>query len=359
MDPLTVYGAVGLVWLATFLLVRLRRDHRTSLARVARRLGLRHRGDAVVGAIQGVTVVARVTGKTVEGDRVNVRASASWPLPLDLGLALRSLPSPRPERGFDACFTLRADERGRAASLLGEDLRHCLLGEVARGSTVSLSDRGVVVEGAISEHDDTWLPLALSCCAQAARLTRSRASSLPLATPLGPLAARWQQLGRRLGLDLSADSPLRLEGVLQGCRTTLYAVRLARLSYACEIRVALREPLGIGLLIQPAALYDRHDEPLADEVALGDRVFDDEFVVRAEDGKALAEIFDPGLRQHILAVQHQHGPLFFLDDALGMRLKAQGEDEVRLEQTVTLLIELVERIEAHRRGPELRQGPYR
>jgi hypothetical protein len=359
MDPLTFYGAVGLVWLATFLVVRQRKGHRATLGRIARRLGLRHRGDAVSGELEGAPVIARVTGKTVEGDRVHLHAAANWPLPLDLGLELCSLAGARPERGFGACFRLRADEPDRARELLVAPLQKLLLAEIARGSSVTVRDQGIVVSQAVYPKDEIWLPQALSACARAMPVILRAAEALPPAAALRGTAGRWQELGLRHGLTLRTGSPLRLEGTFAGARVAASSVRVGPASYQVELRVALREPLGLGLLIQPAALYDRHAEPLADDVTLGDRTFDDELVVRGEDGAALRAIFDAELRERILAAQRRHGPLFFLDDALGVRLPALPEDPATLERTVTLLVDLAEHIQARRRGPERHLGPYR
>ncbi|NUQ76301.1 MAG: hypothetical protein HUU21_22410 [Polyangiaceae bacterium] len=340
--------------------------------RVARRLGLEYANRVVYGLLNGQQVSLRTetrgSGKSRQTYTVVSSMPPQW---LDLGLqvttkgffddALASLGLKRNikigDPGFDAAFSISADEPHRAAALLTPELRHALSGitepVVLTDSGFSMSTSGVI-------DDEKWLVWALRAAANVAAQMAQARRRVPPASSLMEHRAEWKRFAEATGLSRTS-TPFCMWGDLEGTRISARAVRVGPLAYQMEVQVFFDLPLHMRMFVRPAgalddlaAFFGREDH------RLNDPVFDPAFVVQSARPERLPEVLDEGVRRLLLDLNRRFGSVQVTDEGISLRNTSMAADPRGIPALVGHLREAAQRITENAAGKSAgRAGPYR
>jgi hypothetical protein len=254
---------------------------------------------------------------------------------------------------------LGADEPERARRLLVMRVRDGLFDLLERRSVVRLDDDGVIVEGQPGDEIEFFSTVVPTLAGLAVSLDGARAGVPPphaLSAQHGPC----QALARERGVTL-LDTPLRLEGPVGDLSLSASTSRIALGSHAFRIHLALPEPLGLGLSVEPGGLFDSLAS-LATGVDLrvGDPPFDHAFTIQSRDRERVRRILLPEVRAALLSIRARVTTLALSDGALDLGGPCRANDTegvAWLVRTASAVLEMMQ--ESWRRSIGRQAGPYR
>jgi hypothetical protein len=369
LTGLLVVGSFGgIVALVVWLSRRQSRQIAQAWGAAAQRLGLDYHGE-ISGRLRGqalrICTETRGSGKNRATYTV---VSSRLDMPLDLGLNLRrhgffndlfhrSEDLAVGDASFDEAFLVSADEPQRVIALFDDELRSLLLRQLAGGVSFSLGDHGMRIECTGRSRDAEWLLWAAETVSRATQAMERARRRVPGASPLAGHRAAWAGFAAAHGLR-GSETPLAMWGELDGATVLAYAVRSDRHVYQLEVSLRFREPLDLGLSVQPMGLMDKLSVFFGgQDLRFGDAPFDQAFRVRAMQAHQVEQVLTADMRRELLALQARLGPLSLDDRALSVRLACVPHDPAQLPRTMDRLRGMLEIL--GRRAAELRKGPYR
>jgi hypothetical protein len=274
---------------------------------VARRLGLQvdTRGLSVHGYLDGrrlwVGEVMEGYGKT---RRHEVRGVLGLSTPLGLGLVVSRRPRRRrkPEsvlgdEALDERVSVRADDLGRAVALFQAPVRETLRALTDRWPDVVLTDHEVRVELSAAEPTADRLEELIRRMVALANAAETAREAVPVPEPLVPQVAGWTALAEARALEPLPSLP-GMRGTIEG-RGVLAAARRDHDGFAAEVRVTFRDHPSLGLVLLPQP----EDAPFwvrGQDIEVGDRRFDDAFIVKGYSPQVVAARLSAEARERLL-----------------------------------------------------------
>ncbi len=212
---------------------------------------------------------------------------------------------------LDRRLEVRAFDLEGARALLGPSVRPALLKVLARWPHLEITDHWVRVKlrRAPSRERDL-LALVESLAGLAVALEDARRSVAP-----GPQARAvgdgWVPLAASLGLSVDPTLPA-LTGTVRGRLLSVHLVRMAS-GYAVDLSVQRLATLRLGLRVVPHDAERDDDEPVGQDLLVGDTIFDRAFLVQGWDAARVIALLGPAVRPLLLALRQQ-GTTQLIDD---------------------------------------------
>jgi hypothetical protein len=257
---------------------------------------------------------------------------------------------------FDQRFVVRADEPERVQALLTAPVRELLMRTLHPLAVFMLSDQGAAFHTHFRAGLE-WLDRALDVASTIVHAVNRARDSVPVAGALVEHRKAWAGFAQRSGLT-GISAPLCMWGEIAGATVYAYSLRLSKKRYCLEVWLRFKEPLGLGLLVQPTRTLDRMKDLFsAEDYQIGDPLFDDTFLVRVSDAAGSVALLDEFTRHKLLTLQQALGPLSLTDDGLLARLPTVPADPMVVPSVVGQLLELANHVAARR--SQQRRGPYR
>ncbi|MCB9663036.1 MAG: hypothetical protein H6732_02910 [Alphaproteobacteria bacterium] len=296
---------------------------------VAWKLGLEAdtRGTSIQGHLDRRRLfVGTVDGATRRGRRTpEVRALLDLSTPLGLGLDVRRVDGrlTRWRRGrageitvgdptLDDAIAVRAAEADRARTLFTDGVRDALEDLLGRTAEVQLTDDGIQARLRRPPPSDRALTELVASLRRLAEALEQARAAMPAPAALTHLIPAWGALAGELGLVLDPGRPA-LHGTLGEVEVHVVPVRQGA-GWCADVRAWLPPHPPTGLRVWP----EDHRRPLrrhGQDIALGDPVFDEAFVVQGYDPRVIVQILGPEARRALLALAEEV-PLRLTDAAL-------------------------------------------
>ncbi len=158
------------------------------------------------------------------------------------------------------------------------------------------------------------------------------------------IAQKRAVLGRKLGLR-TRRSPGRvvMDGLYRGfgVDVDMFIQRSGRTEIEfTRITVAFPESLRLGLQITPRTLVNKLGSVLKSTVRLGDRAFDEAFILSARRARSVRNRFPASLLRGLKRFVDSHGHVGVDDDGLCFEHADWIEDNRKLERIIGQLVEL-------------------
>jgi hypothetical protein len=236
------------------------------------------------------------------------RSFVRFPVPLDLGLSVRSIPLDRdgPEPGsittgdvrFDTKFTVRCDEPERALALLDAEVRASLLAlEGLRD--VDLDDHGLNLSRRAQDTEVQEIVDHVHALVRWGKASRAALARVPIARELRPIAGELRETATRLGLGFSS-APLVAWGAMPGVTVELHSVRREGGGVALRVAASL-DGLNAPVTVTPrTAMHALKDVFSSRDFLTGDEDFDTALHASSDDAAAARA----ALRPRVTAALH-------------------------------------------------------
>lgn len=349
-----------------------RRRRSSPWARAAHRLGLRWRGAAMEGTLSGLSVRVFATEPAWERHpQAAAFVHCALPLALDLGLSIH----PKGHAAghahgdaqlsdgtepFRAGFEAWADDADRAAPLVTPELCDLIIRCADYLDELGVTDDGVhgKLEGWL-DAPDRLREAVEAALAVAMQLERAR-HEVPVARVLAAERRAFAALAGAYEIDLST-TPLAVTGLFEAMRVRCHAERLEAGRYRLVVAVELSEPLELGLSVGPrrgrrGRSRGRRGRRSRRERTRFARLFD----TTAEDVWGADRLLHRPIREGLLALRDEFGPVWLTDDELRLHVDAVPHRREQLEHALRSMAAVGRLIEARAHGRRAeRGGPYR
>lgn len=319
---------------------------------VAWRLGLDAdtRGTSMRGHLEDRRLfVGEVVDEEDGRRRRSVVAILDLATPLGLGLVMRKrdrrgfrrtrAPSlPTGDRKLDELVELRAFEPERAGALFNGDVRDTVRRLLKLGTDVEITDLWVRVRLRRPPSSEAVLRSLVDALRQTVLTLEASRVAIGPSPALAERASVWAELAQRLGLVEDPAYPA-LAGVREERPVRVVATRTDD-GFSADVQVGFRPHPPTGLTI-----VGRDESAAASlvgqDITLGDRTFDDVFVVQGWDPGAVRRKLDADVRSALLALTTR-GEVEVSDRALVVRGVSVDTDaldaSVRAAETLAVAI---------------------
>ncbi len=367
--PFLFIGAV------IFFVIHAQKRRTKTWSSVAARLGLQYGSNRIWGYLEGQHVQCQLVMRGTHNNRQAWTVVTAMLHPrLDLGLAISKqgilhdafgslLGNTDHEIGdphFDAAFIIKGDETSRMKALLRPDLRQRLMQGLQSGWNAALNDRATSVERRGSVTSEQTIEWALKNVAKTASIVAAVRDSVPIASSLQSHYESWTSYARANGMQ-GTTTPFAMWGDLDGSKVTVSAVRIGRGKYSAQVLVHYPAMLQHGLNVRASGTVDAVLNFFGgQDHKIGDRTFDDKFVVKSNRPDQLEQIFDAKVRAALLYIETKVGPVEVRDDGVAVTTHGFPQHPIVIPQLVDAVKDVAQNIHANAyQVYSVPQGPYR
>lgn len=220
---------------------------------------------------------------------------------------------------LDSLYDIRAVDTAAAIRLLMTPyVGQALLAFGGRAFRPGIDEDAVISETTGRVTDATMLAIALDATVDLAHRVASARSAV--ATDLDhAMAGPWRAVAAKLGLELDAGRA-RLSGRLEGVAVEA-RVQMQAGERSTSFEASFDRRLGVDLaLTRQGSLTGLATFLGAQDIQVGDALFDGRFVVKGRPVDAVRALLTPEVRAHLVAIQDQVTELTVHDDRLVARV---------------------------------------
>lgn len=203
---------------------------------------------------------------------------------------------------LDALLYVSGDDPGQVRALFSSELRENLRRLLPKYD-ISITDEEVRVKLSDPLYDAVSLQALIDDLISLARAVDEARRAVPTPSSLEALIEPWRAVAKRLGLEFEPAFPA-MTGWLDD-RRLLVAVRREAGDYAAGLQLLFRPHRELGLLLRPQIEPDGYWN-VGQDIQVHDAAFDQAFVVKGWDPRAVAAALNSEARQALLALHAQH-----------------------------------------------------
>jgi hypothetical protein len=257
---------------------------------------------------------------------------------------------------FDRDFRVKGNDPEQVKALLGRS-RVLELMQLRIGSfTPNVDDRRVRFEASGIHVDAETLRPLLEPAVTLHRELIASWEELPATAEEARVAPTWKSVADKSYLQYAS------RGMMMHGRREPVDVRaevvLDDSSWSTQVEVRFDPPLGVGLGISRQGVLATLGKLFgARDIKVGDRLFDDRFVIKGKDPRRVKEILVDDARRRLLMLDKRSDKLTVTDKRVMVTVKSIVEDPKTLWWLVDTTIGAASEMLGHRRPPSA--GPFR